>query len=137
MKKKTVKSKNRHKQQLKGSQSNSNSKQFQSETAAKGSTQPESSTGKQSRDKSSDTLLIGDSVLHGINPKGLKSIVYKQSVSGAKIDTVLSDIKRFDLNMFSSIIVYVGGNDVSSGTDLELFENKHDHLLNYIKKKRK
>ena len=32
--------------------------------------------------------------------------------------------------MFSSITVYIGGNDVSSGTDLELF----DRLLNYIKK---
>ena len=30
--------------------------------------------------------------------------------------------------------MYVGGNDVSSGTDLELFEEKYDRLWFYIKK---
>ena len=86
----------------------------------KGSTQSESYSGKQSRDTSSDTLLIGDSVFHEINPKGLKSSVYKHSVSGAEIVTVHSDIKRFDLKRFSSIIVvYVGSNDVSLGNSSE------------------
>ena len=93
----------------------------------KGSTQSESYSGKQSRDTSSDTLLIGDSVFHEINPKGLKSNVYKHSVSGAEIVTVHSDIKGFDLKRFSSIIVvYVGGNDVSLANSSIAQENKYE-----------
>ena len=61
-----------------------------------------------------NTLIIGDSVLHGINLKGLKSNVHKHSVSGANIDTILCDIRRFDLKTFSRIIIYAGGNDVSN-----------------------
>ncbi|MCG8113420.1 MAG: SGNH/GDSL hydrolase family protein [Candidatus Thiodiazotropha taylori] len=83
---------------------------------------------------SSNVLLIGDSILHGINVKGLRSNVHKHSVSGAKINTILSDIKRFDLKIFSSVIIYIGGNDVANGSDLELFEEKYDQLLQYVMK---
>lgn len=81
--------------------------------------------------KSSNIFLIGDSILHGINLKGLKRNVHKHSVSGAKINTILGDIKMFDLKTFSSVIIYIGGNDVANVSD---FEEKYDQLLRYIKK---
>lgn len=41
----------------------------------------------------------------------------------------------FDLSQFSHIVIYVGGNNASKGTDTEYFEEKYDQLLDYIKKK--
>lgn len=122
------KKKNKTKRKSRASQSNTE-QQPHSQPVTKEVPQP----GIPPDNPCNNTLIIGDSVLHGINLKGLKSNVHKHSVSGANIDTILCDIRRFDLKTFSSIIIYVGGNDVSNGSDIELFEEKYDHLLNYIK----
>lgn len=42
-------------------------------------------------------------------------------------------MKVFDLNQFSAAIIYVGGNDAANGSDPELFEEKYDQLIRYIK----
>ena len=81
------------------------------------------------------TLLIGDSIVSGINPKGLKSNVHKHGIAGGTIDSILRDIKVFDLQQFSNILVYIGGNDTANGTDMEYFEEKFDQLLSHIKQK--
>lgn len=80
-------------------------------------------------------LLIGDSIITGINPKGLKENVHRSGISGATADSVLKEIKLFDLDKFSHVIIYVGGNDASLGTDSEYFEEKYDQLLRYIRQK--
>ena len=41
----------------------------------------------------------------------------------------------FDLSKFSDIVIYVGGNDSSSNTDIELFEEKYEQLIQHIKNK--
>lgn len=71
--------------------------------------------------------------VHGINLTGFKCNVHKHCVSGANIDTSLCAIRMFDLKTLSRIFIYVGRNDVSNGSDIELFEEKHDHLVSYIK----
>ena len=81
------------------------------------------------------TLLICDSIVSGINPKGLKSSVHKHGIAGGTIDSILRDIKVFDLQQFSNILVYIGGNDTANGTDMEYFEEKFDQLLSHIKQK--
>ncbi|MCG7877246.1 MAG: SGNH/GDSL hydrolase family protein, partial [Candidatus Thiodiazotropha endolucinida] len=107
----------------------------QNRAATRKKTEPKKSPVNQQDGKSNrSTLIIGDSILHGINMKGLISTAHKHSVSGAKIDNILTDIRRYDLKNFSSIIVYVGGNDFAGGIDPELFEEKYDQLLSYIKK---
>lgn len=85
--------------------------------------------------QSKQILLIGDSIISGINPKGLKENVYKDGISGASVDCILKEVKVFDLSQFSHIIIYVGGNNASKGTDTEYFEEKYDQLLDHIKKK--
>lgn len=87
------------------------------------------------RSQPRQTLLIGDSIVSGINPKGLKSSVHKHGIPGGTIDSVLRDIKVFDLKQFANIIIYIGGNDTANGTDMEYFEEKFDQLLTYIKQK--
>ncbi|MCG8033131.1 MAG: SGNH/GDSL hydrolase family protein, partial [Candidatus Thiodiazotropha taylori] len=107
----------------------------QNRAATRKKAEPKKSPVNQQDGKSNrSTLIIGDSILHGINMKGLISSAHKHSVSGAKIDNILTDIRRYDLKNFSSIIVYVGGNDFAGGIDPELFEEKYDQLLSYIKK---
>ena len=106
---------------------------FKDRTTAKEISHNGSSTGGQSNNKSSNVLIIGDSILHGINIKGLIRNVHKHAASGAKIDSILDDIKMFDLKTFSTVIIYIGGNDVASGSDLELYEEKYDKLLRYVK----
>lgn len=81
----------------------------------------------------SKTLLVGSSILHGINPQGLFKGVHKHSISGAGIDSLSEDLELYDLTIFNTIIVYIGGNDASRGMDAKCFESKYERLLVEIK----
>ena len=91
------------------------------------------------RPTSSKTRLIGDSILSGINKKGLNRNVECQSVSGATVDTLIDKIQIYDLKCFDNIVIYVAGNDCadmnSDSGDFEIIEEKYDQLLNQIKQK--
>jgi hypothetical protein len=78
-------------------------------------------------------LLMGDSIVQRMHPKGLESYVHRHAVPGAKIQTLLNDIHLFNLKQFETIIIYIGGNDLSATTDLELLEEKYDQLIATIK----
>ena len=86
---------------------------------------------KQTKNK---TLIIGDSIIKGINPKGLKDYVHCNGISGATVETVTDQISVYDLKNFDTVIVSVGGNDVSNGADIEWAEDKYDKLIQFIKK---
>ena len=82
-------------------------------------------------------LLMGDSIITGINRNGLKDKVYKHGISGATVDTLIEEIEVYDLQNFSHIILYIGGNNASNGTESEYFEEKYDQLICYIKESNK
>ena len=82
---------------------------------------------------SNQILLIGDSLISSINPKGLTSNVVKNGISGGNIDKVSTQIKVYDIRKFSHVIVYVGGNDASNRTDIEYFEEVFDQVIQHIK----
>ena len=63
------------------------------------------------------TLLIGDSVLHGINTKGLIKGVQKHSRGGATVNEIIEEIGVYDIKSFNKIIIYVGGNDCAKYVD--------------------
>ena len=88
---------------------------------------------QQRRNIPKNILLIGDSLTSAINPKGLKQGVFKHSISGAKIDHIFHQAVVFNMEQFSNIIIYVGGNDASSGTDIEYFEELYDQVIQNIK----
>ena len=94
-----------------------------------------SQTSKENKQPTGRTLLIGDSVLSGINKKGLRKGVECKSVSGATIDTILDTIEIFDISKFHNIVVYVGGNDVSGETEIAHFEQQYENLISLIRKK--
>ena len=90
------------------------------------------------RPTASKTLLIGDSILSGINKKGLNKNVECHSISGATIETIIDKIQIYDLNCFDNIIIYVAGNDCAnknSEWDYEIIEEKYDQLINHIRNK--
>ena len=78
-------------------------------------------------------LLMGDSIIHSVNTKGLNKNVHKHSVSGAVIKTLISDIEMYDLSQFHTVVLYIGGNDLSKNRDLELIEEEYDQLIALIK----
>ena len=65
----------------------------------------------------------------------MKDKVYKHGISGATVDTLLEEIEVYDLQNFSHIILYIGGNNASNGTESEYFEEKYDQLICYIKER--
>ncbi|MES9905996.1 MAG: GDSL-type esterase/lipase family protein [Sedimenticola sp.] len=79
------------------------------------------------------TLIIGDSILSGINRKGLNNNVECLTVPGATVLTIHRKIKIYDLKQFKNVIVYVGGNDASKDIDSELFDNQYEQLIMYVK----
>ena len=81
------------------------------------------------------TLLIGDSLLSGVNVKGLKNYVHCQPIPGATINKVKEKITMYDLSEFKNIIIYCGGNDSADSEDLEVFKNSYEDLLQYIRSK--
>ena len=85
------------------------------------------------RKSTKKVLLIGDSVISPVNPKGLKKEVFKHSISGAKIDHIFDQSDIFNMKQFSDIIISVGGNDASSGTDVEYFEERYEQVILNLK----
>lgn len=91
---------------------------------------PRNSTRNAMRSK---TLIIGSSILHGINPQGLTQGTHKHSISGAGIDDIADDILLYDLSSFSTVIIYIGGNDVARGMSGQMFKEKYMTLLESLK----
>ena len=84
------------------------------------------------------TVLFGDSILLGINKKGLNRTVECHAISGASVDILLDKIRIFDLRCFENIVIYVVGNDASNiktAYDLETIEEKYEQLINLIREK--
>lgn len=94
--------------------------------------QPNTQSKGHARDMSR-TLIIGDSILNGINRKGLVKSVECQSIPGATIDTIIDKLQIYDLKKFANIIIYIGGNNASNKTDPEYFEEKYEQLITSIK----
>lgn len=86
-------------------------------------------------DQNRKTLLIGDSLLSGVNVKGLKSYVHCQPIPGATINKVKEKISMYDLNQFKDIIIYCGGNDSAESENSDNFKTAYEQLLQDIKNK--
>ena len=72
-------------------------------------------------------------ILNRINTKGIEKGVQKHSKSGAKISDIVEDVTSYDMKSFQALVVSVGGNDASTKTDIELFEEKYDQLISLVK----
>ena len=57
------------------------------------------------------TLLIGDSILKGINKRGLLDNIQVCTLPGATSKDIALHLKKRPLQNFDKIVIYVGGND--------------------------
>ena len=79
------------------------------------------------------TLLIGDSILTGINYRGLKNDVKICARNGGSIKHMWDEISVYDMKSFAQIIICVGGNDCSRGMDTHVSEDTYDKLISLKK----
>ena len=86
-------------------------------------------------DQNKKTLLIGDSLLSGVNGKGLKSYGHCQPIPGARINKVKEKISMYDLSQFKHIIIYCGGYDSAESENSDSFRKAYEFLLQYIRSK--
>ena len=90
-----------------------------------------------SNEHSNRTLLIGDSLLSGVNKKGLKDDVHCQPLPGATIEIIKDKISMFDISKFKNVVIYVGGNDAANSDNTETFIKRYKDVITSIKKKNK
>ena len=92
-------------------------------------------TNVQTHQTQNKTLLIGDSILSGVNRKGLKNNVHCAPFPGATIDIISKNISMYDLTQFKNVVIYCGGNDSAKPNNVENFRKGYDTLLKFIKNK--
>ena len=65
------------------------------------------------------TLIIGDSIVQGVNPRGLKQNIQVITCRGKQAIDISTKLQIMNLNSFKQIIIYAGGNDAANGTPLQ------------------
>ena len=71
-------------------------------------------------------LLLGDSIINGINTKDLVKSVHKNSKGGATLQHLIDEVAVYDLKVFSTVILYISRNDAAHGKSPEWMEDKFD-----------
>ena len=78
-------------------------------------------------------LIIGSSILKGINYRGLRKGVKICSRPGARVPDLLEELSIYDLKSFEKIIICIGGNDCASKVHVQAFQDKYNELISFIK----
>ena len=78
------------------------------------------------------TLLVGSSILKGVQTSELKPNAAVRTFSGATIDVVKTKLGEYDIDNCKTIILHVGGNDADNGTDPEEFCDSYISLLDSL-----
>lgn len=78
-------------------------------------------------------LFIGDSILNGVNTKGLVKGIQKHSKGGATVQDLIEDVSVYDLRSFENCIIFVGGNDCARNTTDKAFIDSYEQLISLIK----
>ena len=88
----------------------------------------------QDRVNRSDILIVGSSILKGINPSKLRAGVKVWSHSGADVLDIYRDIKyNIDVSPYHTVVIHVGGNDAEDGKDKGQFISIYEELIRYLK----
>ncbi|KAH3871117.1 hypothetical protein DPMN_034311 [Dreissena polymorpha] len=81
------------------------------------------------------TLIIGDSILKGVNKSGLKTDVDVLTCPGKKLHEIQSNMSREIATKYNNIVVYAGGNDAASGSARSMLYNDVKSLILDIRRK--
>ena len=83
-------------------------------------------------DVQSQVIVIGDSMLHGVNDRGLinrQRKVYVKVNPGTDTQDIVDHIKPAICRKLDTLIVHTGTNDITSGTDTQKFLDQAVILL--------
>ena len=75
------------------------------------------------------TLLVGSSILKGVQTKDLNSDTAVRSFSGATTVSLKEKLQEYDIEKCKTVILHVGGNDADDGDSLETFCDNNIELL--------
>lgn len=78
------------------------------------------------------TLLMGSSIFKGINKKGLHTDVIVDTNSGAGTQRILTKLKTLNVSEYQNIVIYIGGNDISSKMPEEQCSTNLQRIIEYI-----
>ncbi|CAG2231668.1 unnamed protein product [Mytilus edulis] len=79
-------------------------------------------------------LVIGSSLLKSINTRDLINTRVSTN-RGARIIDIINIVKDTDIRQYQSIIVHIGGNDISNGATLNLIHDNYESLLYLLRSK--
>ena len=82
--------------------------------------------------KKDRTLLVGDSIIKGIQERGLQSTTVK-CIRGAKVKNIKDNLKDTDIKHYETIMVHVGTNDCSSDAEQKDATKEFKTMVEYIK----
>lgn len=80
-----------------------------------------------------DTLIIGDSILKGINIRGLDGTVRVKTLPGAQTGDILQHLRSSDLSKYANVVLHVGGNDVASGKPHAALRANFKEITSYLR----
>lgn len=75
------------------------------------------------------TLIIGDSILKGIDKRGLNRVVDVKCLRGGTVNDVAKTIRELNMDVYRQVVLYVGGNDVADGEDVLTIYRKMKSLI--------
>ena len=79
-------------------------------------------------------LLIGDSLFKGIKTRGLRDDIKVMTIRRAMTNIIAYDfLMKYDFTGFKNVIVYVGGNDTSTKSDLSTLYDVMATAIAYLK----
>ncbi|KAH3850791.1 hypothetical protein DPMN_093264 [Dreissena polymorpha] len=68
-------------------------------------------------ERSDKTLIISDSILSGINRRGLNKNTHIKTLPGRTIKDIRLTLDTLDMTKYENVIIYIGGNDMVEGGD--------------------
>lgn len=81
----------------------------------------------------SRTLIVGDSILKAISKRGLNRDIDIRSLSGGDINTVSKHCKEIDLQQYTKVVLYIGGNNTARGQTMTVLYKELKSLVLQIK----
>ena len=88
-------------------------------------------TASKKKEVTTKNLLIGDSMIGDINPRGLTETTVK-CLRGAKIAKVSEELANMSVHSFDAIILHVGTNNCTSDTEVDAGAKDLDALLHSL-----
>ncbi|CAC5420036.1 unnamed protein product [Mytilus coruscus] len=84
-------------------------------------------------DRKDKTLIIGSSIIKGINARKIGKDVDIRTYRGATVPILTEKIIKSNLQHYTNIVLVVGGNDASSRIQPEAFRENYDFMIKTVR----